>query len=842
MPTVVVNGEAREFPSGAAGHLIGWLRGSLGLTGTKPGCGEGECGACTVLVDGHPVLSCRVPLAEVAGSAITTIEGLGTNGHLHRIQTAMMEERASQCGYCTPAMALRAAALLDSDGDPDDDVVAAALAPNLCRCGCYPRIRRAVHGAAGAGGTDPAEHSALASVAPAMIDPMPRPIRPWDLSPVEDRDYAAVLGSGLVCVWPPSVAGLGGWATSGGAWVHVSPTGPVTAFSGKVDVGQDNATAFRALVAEELGTGLEDVRLVQGDTDLCPYDAGTFGSRSMPDSGEALRRAAAGAREVLAQIGGAGALGRDLRVIVLDEQPPLVAPADRRVVGRAGLSESRLDAVTGARKYVSDLVLPGMAFGAVLRPVVAGSTLRSAEPTAAAAMAGVVVVEEEGFVGVVADELMTARRAVAAVEADWEEPPPVRDELAAHLRAHPTSGEGWERPVEEADGDVDAALSASAVAHEATYTASYVAHVPLETRAALAFWQEGGPTVWVGTQVPFGVRAHVADALGLDESDVRIIVPPTGGGFGGKHAGDVAVEAARLARAVGRPVLVHWTRAEELRFGTVRPFAVIDVKAGLDASGALAGWDFFDINAGPAGLGLPYRSKTRRLISQPAESPLRQGSYRALGATANNFARESAIDELAHAAGFDPLEFRRANLDDDRLATVLEAAADQFGWSSRAVCGSRSATDRAGHGLAVGLEKGGRVATCAEIAIAPDGTVSVTRVVTAYDCGTVVNPDTVVNQIEGATMMALGGALVERVDVHDGRLVEASLAHYPLLRFPDVPEIEVVLVDRPDLPSAGAGETPMIAVAAAVANAVFDATGRRLRDLPLVPGLKVPEQ
>lgn len=371
-------------------------------------------------------------------------------------------------------------------------------------------------------------------------------------------------------------------------------------------------------------------------------------------------------------------------------------------------------------------------------------------------------------------------------------------------------------------------------------TTAYLAHTPLETRAALAEWDGGRVTVWTGTQVPFGVRRQVASAAGVDEADVRVVVPPTGGAFGGKHAGDVATEAALLARAVGRPVRVHWSRAEELRFGTVRPMAVIDVAAGVGADGELV-WDFADVNAGAAALVPPYRTAARRLRSQPARSPLRQGSYRALAANANNFARESAVDELAHGCGEDPLAFRLARLDDERLAAVLRTAAERFGWPAAAEGAAAGAGGvRTGRGLAVGLEKGGRVATCAEVRVEPDGRVAVVRLVTAYDCGTIVNPDTVIGQVEGGTMMALGGALVEALPVAGGRLASASLADYPLLRFADLPPVEVVLCDRPDLPPAGAGETPMIAVAPAVANALFDATGRRRRDLPLVPGLRLP--
>ena len=862
MAVVVVN-DHRHVLDGARGTLLGWIRGTLGLTGTKLGCGEGVCGACTVLVDGAPVLSCQTPVAEVDGRTVTTVEGLSTGGTLHAAQQALVDERASQCGYCTPAMAVRIAALVDHDPDPDDRTVTAALDPNLCRCGTYTRIVRAAHragelrrkAAAGGAAAGGAAASSAALGQPGRprdgTDLLPRPRRPWDLVAPEARDYEAVLGPGLVCVWPAGEL-PGGWARTGGAWVHVAPSGQVRAFSGKVDIGQDNRTAFRLLVAEELGADPARVTVVQGDTDVCPFDVGTFGSRSMPDSGEPLRRAAAGARAALAGASGPALRTDGCRLVVLDAEPTLVSPVDRRLVGRSGHEAGRLDAVTGSRRFVSDLTRPGIGYGAVLRPAVPGATLRSVDTSRADAMPEVTVVRNQLFVGAVADDPAAAHRAVDAMDATWDEPPAVGDDLVGYLRAHPVAGAGWERAVDDAVGDVDGALDAAAEAVRATYTTAYLAHVPLETRAALAEWDGKRLTVWTGDQVPFSTRSTVARAVGIDEGDVRVVVPPTGGAFGGKHAGDVATEAALLARAAGRPVRVHWTRAEELRWGTVRPMAIVDVGAALDAEGELSAWDVLDVNAGAQALAPPYRTRTRRLRYQPARSPLHQGPYRALAANANTFARESMIDELAHRTGEDPLGFRLSRLDDDRLATVLRIAAERFDWAARRgrtqAPGRRDqvgppgkgAGGRSGKGMAVGLEKGGRVATCARVHVDPDGLLVVERIVTAYDCGTVVNPDTVVNQIEGATVMALGGALIEALPVAGGRLADSSLARYPLPRFADRPEIEVVLCDRPDLPSAGAGETPMIAVAPAVANAVFDATGRRLRDLPLAPGRHLP--
>ena len=298
MSSTIVNSKTCEI-SRPDESLLAFLRSELGLTGAKEGCGEGACGACTVLVDDRPVLACRTRAGDAAGRSVTTIEGLGglAGEPLHPVQRALIAEQASQCGYCTPGIALRAAALLAAQPDPGDDQIAAALDPCLCRCGCYPRIVRAVHRAAAlARGEDDGE----AEPAEPAVSSRPELSRrglPWDMSAPEDRDWFTELGNGLVVVWPPAPAGS--WPASGGAWLHVAASGTVTAFTGKVDVGQDNSTALRLLVAEELAVDPADVRLVQGDTDLCPYDAGTFGSRSMPDAGEALRRAAAGAREAL---------------------------------------------------------------------------------------------------------------------------------------------------------------------------------------------------------------------------------------------------------------------------------------------------------------------------------------------------------------------------------------------------------------------------------------------------------------------------------------------------------------------------------------------------------------
>ncbi|HUG53108.1 MAG TPA: molybdopterin cofactor-binding domain-containing protein, partial [Vicinamibacteria bacterium] len=372
-------------------------------------------------------------------------------------------------------------------------------------------------------------------------------------------------------------------------------------------------------------------------------------------------------------------------------------------------------------------------------------------------------------------------------------------------------------------------LAAARTRLQATYTVAYVAHAPLEPRAAVAEWHDGGLTVWTGTQRPFGVRSELAEAFRIPEEKVRVIVPDTGSGYGGKHTGEAAIEAARLARGAGRPAKVVWTREEEFTWAYVRPAAVIDVSGGMDAGGRLTAWEFQTWNAGSSGLRTPYEVPHRKVQFHPAPSPLRQGSYRGLAATANHFARESHMDELAHAAGLDPLELRLRNLTHPRLRAVLEAAAERFGWGR-----ARASAER-GFGLACGTEKGSYVATCAEVSVSPGGQVKVTRAVTAFECGAIVNPAHLRGQVEGAVVQGLGGALFEAVQFGEGAVLNPRFSSYRVPRFSDVPVLETVLLDRKDLPSAGAGETPIIAIAPAAAGAIFAATGRRIRSMPLVP-------
>jgi isoquinoline 1-oxidoreductase len=432
-------------------------------------------------------------------------------------------------------------------------------------------------------------------------------------------------------------------------------------------------------------------------------------------------------------------------------------------------------------------------------------------------------------VGVTAPNSYQAAQALKAVQAEWKSIPQPSGKELFDLLKQPAGGGGGREGGPTRTGSVKEALEGADVRLQSSYTVAYIAHAPLEPRAAVAQWEGNQLTVWTGTQRPFGVRSELARAFNLPEISVRVITPDTGSGYGGKHTGEAAVEAARLAKAAGKPVKLVWTREEEFTWAYFRPAGVIEVSSGAGKDGTLAAWEFHNYNSGGSGIRTPYEAPNQLVQFHAARSPLRQGSYRGLAATANHFARESHMDELARAVKLDPLEFRLRNLKDERLQAVLEAAAKAFGWGGKA-------PDGHGFGIAGGFEKGGYVATCVEASVHPaTRRIRVHRAVTAFECGAISNPDGLRAQVEGALVMGLGGALYEAIEFADGKILNPRFSKYRVPRFSDLPEIEVVLLDRKDLPAAGAGETPIVCIAPAIGNAIFAAAGVRLRNLPLAP-------
>lgn len=596
------------------------------------------------------------------------------------------------------------------------------------------------------------------------------------------RDFGR-LGAGLLCIVSQAADEAGR--------IHVADDGTVTVLTGKVDMGQGSRTVITQVVAEELRVPAARVRVLMGDTGLVPDDGGTWASMTVPFTVPVIRAAAVAMREKLGSRGAA-------------PSGPI------KPVNGAAI-------VTGALKYASDLSRPGLRHARIVRPPAYRAKLLSYQ-----APDGVKVLRDGNLLGIIADHPDAASRAMAGVQAKWQaEPLPARNELLARFKSQsipPRPGEGGRYPALITSGDVAAGLANAAHRHEARYTLVNIAHVPLEARAAIAEWKDGKLTVWSGTQAPFMVRRDLATAFGIPESDIRVISHDIGGGYGAKQRGECEIEAARIARGAGAPVKLAWSREDEFVAGYCRPAGVVEMTAGLDASGRIVAWHHRNYNSGAAGLKPPYAIPHYSCEFHRAESPIRQGSYRSLASAANTFAREGTVDELAALRKTDPLEFRLRNTEDARLKEALARAAELFGWGKR----------RGGVGLSCTIEKDARLALFVEL----DGA-KVRRMVLAFDAGRIVNPGGLRNQAEGGMIQGLGGALFEELKWDERNFTNARLSQYRVPRFSDVPEIEVILIDRPDVPSAGAGEAPITVVAPAIAAAMRARDGRPRHSLPL---------
>lgn len=678
------------------------------------------------------------------------------------------------------------------------------------------------------------------------------------------RCFVQILSTGLLIVANASPAlaqrreggrGPRGPRTIGGR-IHLGKDGTITVLTGKVEGGQGARAELTLAAAEELRVSPNSIQLVMADTALVPDDGITAGSRSTPSTVPAVRQAAAAAREYLIDFAAKGwgtdpksvqvhdgkatdgtsghSLGyADLAVNAEEQQkfaeatpadPKLTATKDWNRLGTPLLRPNGRDIVLGKHQYPSDIARPGMLYGKILRPPSYGAKLVSIDLEPAKALKEVAVVQDEQFVGVAAPTTAKAEQALEAISktAKWETTPhPSSKELYSYLKDHAQGGI-------PANPFADELAQAKQVLRQ-SYQVAYVQHCPLEPRAAVAEWTGDELTVWTGTQNPFGCRGELARAFHLSDNRVRVIVPDFGAGYGGKHSGEAGVEAARLAKAATKPVSLRWTRQEEFTWAYFRPAALIQVEASLNPEGSLTSWHFVNVNSGPSAKDTPYKAGKARCDFINAEGPpLRHGSYRGLAATANNFARESFMDELANAAGADPLEFRLAHLENSRLRAVLETAAQRFGWKERV----KNKTSKSGVGLACGTEKGSYVAACAEITI-ESGQIVVQRVCEVFECGAILNPTNLFSQVQGAIIMGLGPALREEMQFENGEILNPGFRKYQVPRFADLPEFDIHLLNRPDLDSAGAGETPIIAIAPAIANALFHATGTRVRQMPI---------
>lgn len=661
-------------------------------------------------------------------------------------------------------------------------------------------------------------------------------------------------------------------------WFEVAPGGAVTLAMPKVEMGQGIHSALAQIAAEELGVDWGQISVRQTSS-LGPITdaSGTSASNSVVSLFTPLRQAAATMREMLrgeaaarlgvpaadlAVAGGAvfvaadpsrrlgfGELAAGRAEWEVPEEPPALKPASEfQLIGQP---LPRLDLppkVVGAAIYGYDARAEGMRYGAVARPPVLGARLVRAAAGAAAGEPGVIaVVAEPGFAGVVADSRAAAFAALGKLELEWEQPAPLQQEqIDALVRAAP--GEGVR--IQER-GAPDRPLAGAGVIG-AEYRTPLAAHASMEPQAALVDVRPDRVVAQVSTQAPGLVAGDIARALGRDEATVEVTPTYLGGGFGRKLNVEVAVEAARLSAAAGVPVHVGWTRTEEFREGFLRPPTHHALRAALSPEGRIEAiehaqasgdvlFSFFpaplkavfgaDFGAWRGGR-ISYDIANISARARPVELPLRTGSWRGLGLLANVFAVESFIDELAHAAKADPLEFRLRHLGDDalgrRMRAALESVAASSGWGApvgegraRGVACCVDARTVAAHVVEVAVEeREGRRA------------IRVHKVWAAVDPGLPINPDGVRAQTEGNITMGLSAALFERVSVRDGRVEAGNFDKYPLLTMRDAPEIDVAIIRSGDEPF-GMGEPPMGPIAAAVANGIFALTGERLRELPL---------
>jgi nicotinate dehydrogenase subunit B len=875
---LLVNGETHTVNVDPDTPLIYVLRNDLGLKAAKLACGLEQCGACKVIVDGQAVPSCRLPVRNVQGLSITTLEGLGTAQDLHPLQQAFIDEQALQCGYCTPGMIVTARALLGRRRHPTDEEIRAALGDDLCRCGVYDRVLRAIKRTIGRPRMEPSyeRQEGAAPAAEAPSGELPYSLR-------ENRDLDA--------------------------WVRINSGGTVTLFSGKVELGQGLRTAIAQIGAEELEVSLERVEVVMGDTGQTPDEGVTAGSMSLETSGNAIRIAAAEARARLLALASdaldapVGRLtvkdgtitdpatghqttywalmgGRKFEYQVQGDVPTR-RPETYTVVGRPAPRVDLLDKVTGTPCFVQDLELPGMVHGRVLRPPSYGARLTALEQEVASRRPGVLQVVRDGsFVGVIAEREDQAVKVIDFLRetAVWEEQGnlPGQERLMESMLRQP------DQPLLVVDGvPVDdpippiAAPKGAARTLNATYFRPYQMHASLGPSAAVAQLVDGELTVWSHTQGVYLLRGAIAQVLGMDPQAVRVIHMEGPGCYGHNGADDAALDAALLARAVpGRPVALKWSRGDEHAWEPYGTATVLKLQASLDDDGAVIDWNhdvwgyshFGRPHAGepvsglvaaqyleaawPAPEGRPSRGShvgihrnadpfyafpQRRIVKHfLPHSPLRTSSLRSLGAYANVFAIESFMDELAHAAGADPLDFRLRHLTDARAQAVLRAAADKAGWPLEK---SGEVNDR-GRGIAFARYKNRQcyAAVVADVRVNREsGQILLERAVVAADAGQVVNPDGLSNQLEGGLVQSASWALKEQVTFDAYGVVSVDWYSYPILRAGEAPVLETVLLDQPGSPYLGSGEAVVGPAAAAIANAVFDAVGVRLRELPFTP-------
>ncbi|HET7219154.1 MAG TPA: molybdopterin cofactor-binding domain-containing protein [Vicinamibacterales bacterium] len=686
--------------------------------------------------------------------------------------------------------------------------------------------------------------------------------------------------------------------------LEIHPDGSVTVFTSKVDVGTGMRVAMAQMAAEELGIATGRVTVVDGDTSRCPNTGGTGGSTGLTRGGTAVRQAAATARQEILRLAAvrlevpvesltiadgvvrAAAGGRGIRLgalvggerlaVAVDAKAPLVPPSRYTRVRQSPARPDVPAKCAGRYTYIQDFHMPGMVHARVVRPPALESTLVSVDESSIAHLPDVRIVRVQSFLAVVAPDEWTAVRAARELRASWTEWKglPRHDDLERYLREGVVERDqiivsrgplGVNQTPTDADtAALERALASAARTLSATYFWPCQSHASLGPSSAVADISGDGGTVWTSSQVTYGLRNTLARLFGLVADKLRVVFVEGSGSYGTNGADHAAADAVLISKTIGRPVRVQWSRQDEHAWDPKGPPQLLDLRAGLDASGHIVAWDTqmwipanrrgARILLAASGAGIAQDNgrdsaavfengdpaypadHVRVLAHWLRDTPLNPSNLRAPGKPGNVFAVESFTDEIAAVLNVDALEFRRSRLRDPRALDVLSRAAAAFGWQPRPSPNpARNGEWLTGRGLAYVRYKQAEnyVTTFIEVAVQPvTGRVDVRRVVCAHDCGLVVNPDALRNQIEGGIVQTLSRALHEEVQFDESRVTSVDWATYPILRFIEVPAVEVILVERPEETLWGGGEASTVPVAAALGNAIFDATGVRLRRVP----------
>ena len=684
--------------------------------------------------------------------------------------------------------------------------------------------------------------------------------------PQNRRDFLKKLGGGVIvvfCIGKLSMIQGYGQNTSEdllnfNAYIRVKEDGRVDCYTGKIEMGQGITTSLAQVLAEELEVSIYSIDMIMGDTELCPYDEGTWGSLTTRYTDPVLRAAAAEAREVLKDLAAEylgvsdeildasnGAvfvknneskkvsyaeLTKGKKIVkTLKKKPEIKKSKDFKIIGKPIISLDAESKVTGKAKYAGDIKLPGMVYATIIRPAVFDSKKLKVDSLGLSAFKDVELVEDEDLVAVVHSDPEIANKAAKKVKVTWDAPKAKADNetifnyLDKNIK---------EKKVFEEYGDLSVGREASETIVAANYYDGYKAHASIETHSATCYFKDDKLTMWASSQTPFGTREQLAKTFDMPLEKVHLKQIFLGGGFGGKIYNRQAIEAAKIAKLCSKPVQLVWSRKEEFMYDRFRTAALMKATSGVDSNGKLKLWEFDIYCAGTRGTKLFYgiSNNRTRMFNEDDIHPFGTGAWRAPGNNSTTFARESHIDTTAHAVGIDALEFRLNNLNNENMSNTLKLAAKTFDWG-------RKKQEGHGYGIALGEDAGTSVAMIAEVHVdKTTGEVQPIRVVCAQDMGQVVNPHGATLQTEGGITMGLGYALYEDIEFNGGKIKSSSFNNYEITKFSKTPKIECVFINKMDSKTQGGGEPAIICVGGAIANAVFDACGARVNSLPITPG------